>query len=488
MRHTISVVVQNRFGVLTRIAGLFSGRGFNIDTLNVGPTQNDKVSRMTLVVVGNDQVLEQVVKQLNKLVDVLEVHDFKDGDVIDRELILLRVKATSSTRPEVMQICDIFRAKIVDVQSTSLSIEVTGDESKIDKFLQLMKPFGILELSRTGRIYTDRDASLTPLQRRRVAVIGFGSQGHAHALNLKNSGIKVTIGLYRGSKSIAVAKKHGFKVLPTAEAVRGADVIFVAVPDLKIPSVYEKDIAPNLRKGQCLLFSHGFAIHYKTVRPPKNVDVILVAPKGPGHIVRRQYQEGRGVPALFAVQQNPSGQARAIAMAWARGIGATRAGLLQTTFQEETETDLFGEQAVLCGGTSALIQAGFEVLLKAGYQPEVAYFEVLHELKLIVDLINESGIAGMRFSISETAKYGDVTRGPRVVDARTKRSMEAVLRQIRNGAFAREWIRESRTGMKRYHALLKKGEKHPIEKTGARLRGLMPWIRRRNLKGAQAAY
>jgi len=339
-----------------------------------------------------------------------------------------------------------------------------------------------------ARIYTDRDANLTPLKKHRVAVIGFGSQGHAHALNLKNSGIKVTIGLYKGSKSIAVAKKHGFKVLPTAEAVRSADVIFVAVPDLKIPSVYEKDIAPNLRKGQCLLFSHGFAIHYKTVKPPKNVDVILVAPKGPGHIVRRQYQEGRGVPALFAVQQNPSGQARAIAMAWARGIGATRAGLLQTTFKEETETDLFGEQAVLCGGTSALIQAGFEVLLKAGYQPEVAYFEVLHELKLIVDLINESGIAGMRFSISETAKYGDVTRGPRVVDGRTKKAMESVLREIRDGTFAKEWIRESRTGMKRYHALLKKGEKHPIEKTGARLRGLMPWIRRRNLKGAQAAY
>ena len=319
-------------------------------------------------------------------------------------------------------------------------------------------------------------------------MIGFGSQGHAHALNLKNSGIRVTIGLYKGSKSIPVAKKHGFKVLPTAEAVRGADVIFVAVPDLKIPSVYEKDIAPNLRKGQCLLFSHGFAIHYKTVRPPKNVDVILVAPKGPGHIVRRQYQEGRGVPALFAIQQNPSGQARGIAMAWARGIGATRAGLLQTTFKEETETDLFGEQAVLCGGTSALIQAGFEVLVKAGYQPEVAYFEVLHELKLIVDLINEAGIAGMRFSISETAKYGDVVSGPRVIDARTKKSMQAVLQDIRNGKFAREWIRESRTGMKRYHRLLKAGEKHPIEKTGARLRGLMPWIRRRNLKGAQAAY
>ncbi|NDB95612.1 MAG: ketol-acid reductoisomerase [Verrucomicrobia bacterium] len=339
-----------------------------------------------------------------------------------------------------------------------------------------------------ARIYHDRDASLTPLRRRKVAVIGFGSQGHAHALNLKNSGIRVTIGLYKGSKSIPVAKKHGFKVLPTAEAVRGADVIFIAVPDLKIASVYEKDIAPNLRKGQCLLFSHGFAIHYKTVRPPKNVDVILVAPKGPGHIVRRQYQEGRGVPALFAVQQNPTGQARGIAMAWARGIGATRAGLLQTTFKEETETDLFGEQAVLCGGTSALIQAGFEVLVKAGYQPEVAYFEVLHELKLIVDLINEAGIAGMRFSISETAKYGDVVSGPRVIDARTKKSMQAVLQDIRSGKFAREWIRESRTGMKRYHRLLKAGEKHPIEKTGARLRGLMPWIRRRNLKGAQAAY
>ena len=339
-----------------------------------------------------------------------------------------------------------------------------------------------------AKLYYDTDADLSLLNGKTVAIIGYGSQGHAHALNLKNSGVRVTIGLYKGSKSIPVAKKHGFKVLPTAEAVRGADVIFVAVPDLKIPSVYTKDIAPNLRKGQCLLFSHGFAIHYKTVRPPKNVDVILVAPKGPGHIVRRQYQEGRGVPALFAVQQNPTGKARAIALAWARGIGATRAGVLQTTFKEETETDLFGEQTVLCGGCTALVKAGYEVLVEAGYSPEMAYFECLHELKLIVDLMNEKGIAGMRFSISETAKWGDVSVGPKIIDASVKKRMKQALKDIQTGKFAKEWVAEYKGGYKKYNALLKADENHGIEKTGERLRGLMPWMPKRNVKGVQAAY
>ncbi len=339
-----------------------------------------------------------------------------------------------------------------------------------------------------AKIYTDKDASLEPLQKKTAAVIGFGSQGHAHALNLKESGIKVVIGLYPGSKSRAVAAKQGFEVLDTAEAVKKADVIFMAVPDLKIPSVYEKDVAPHLTKGKTLLFSHGFAIHFKTVVPPKDVDVIMVAPKGPGHIVRRQFTEGKGVPALIAIYQNPSKQARKIALAWAKGIGGTRGGVLETSFKEETETDLFGEQAVLCGGASALVQAGFETLVEAGYQPEMAYFECLHELKLIVDLMNEAGIAGMRFSISETAKYGDVTRGPRVVDAATKKKMKAILKEIQNGKFAKEWIAEARGGMKNYKRLLAEGEKHPIEKTGARLRGLMPWIGKKNIKGAQAAY
>jgi ketol-acid reductoisomerase len=339
-----------------------------------------------------------------------------------------------------------------------------------------------------AKIYSDKDADLNVLKGKTVAVIGFGSQGHAHALNLKESGVKVIVGLYPGSKSIEVAKKHGFEVLDTAAAVKKADVIFMAVPDLLIASVYEKDVKPYLTKGKALLFSHGFAIHFKTVVPPKNIDVIMVAPKGPGHLVRRQYQEGRGVPALIAVFQNPSKQARKVALAWAKGIGGTRAGVIETSFKEETETDLFGEQAVLCGGATSLVQAGYDTLVEAGYQPEMAYFECLHELKLIVDLMYEAGISGMRFSISETAKYGDVLTGPRIINKAVRAEMKKVLKEIQDGTFAKGWIKEAKTGKKKYHKLLADGTKHPIEKTGARLRGLMPWIGKRNLGGAQAAY
>ena len=339
-----------------------------------------------------------------------------------------------------------------------------------------------------AKVYTDKDADLSVLKNKTLAVLGFGSQGHAHALNLKDSGLKVIIGLYEGSKSIAVAREKGFEVFTTGEAVKQADVIFVALPDTKQAKAYEKDIAPNLTKGKTLLFSHGFSIHFKTIVPPKNVDVILVAPKGPGHIVRRQYVEGKGVPALIAIYQNASGKAKATALAWAKGIGGTRAGVLQTTFKEETETDLFGEQTVLCGGASALIQAGYETLVEAGYQPEMAYFECLHELKLIVDLMNEAGISGMRFSISETAKWGDVSVGPKIIDASVKKRMKVALKDIQSGKFAKGWIAEYKGGYKKYNALLKKGENHSIEKVGSRLRGLMPWMKKRSIKGAQAAY
>jgi ketol-acid reductoisomerase len=339
-----------------------------------------------------------------------------------------------------------------------------------------------------AKIHTDKDADPRILKGKTLAVLGFGSQGHAHALNLKDSGFNVLIGLYPGSKSRAVARKHGFEVVDTAEAVRRGDVIMVALPDTKQPAVYAKDIAPNLRKGQTLLFSHGFSIHFKTIVPPRNVNVIMVAPKGPGHIVRRQFLEGKGVPALVAIHQNPGKDAKKIALAWARGIGATRGGVIQTTFKEETETDLFGEQTVLCGGCSALVQAGYETLVEAGYSPEMAYFECLHELKLIVDLMNESGISGMRFSISETAKWGDVHVGPKIIDASVKRRMKAALKDIQSGKFARQWVAEYEGGYKNYKALLKKGEAHGIEKTGSRLRSLMPWIKKKNLKGAQAAY
>jgi ketol-acid reductoisomerase len=338
-----------------------------------------------------------------------------------------------------------------------------------------------------AKIYTDKDADLSVLKGKTCAVLGFGSQGHAHALNLKESGVKVIIGLYPTSKSRAVAQEKGFEVFDTGEAVKRADVIFVALPDTKQAAAYKKDIEPNLTKGKTLLFSHGFAIHFKTVVPPKNVNVILVAPKGPGHIVRRQYTEGKGVPALIAVYQGGK-EAKKIALAWAKGVGGTRAGVIETDFKEETETDLFGEQTVLCGGTTALVQAGFEVLVEAGYSPEMAYFECLHELKLIVDLMNEKGIAGMRFSISETAKWGDVSVGPKIIDASVKKRMKAALKDIQSGKFAKEWIKEYEGGYKKYNSLLKTGEKHGIEKTGEKLRSLMPWMPKRSIKGVQASY
>jgi ketol-acid reductoisomerase len=339
-----------------------------------------------------------------------------------------------------------------------------------------------------AKVYTDKDADLAHLDGKVCAVIGFGSQGHAHALNLKDSGVQVIVGLYKGSKSIPAAEEHGFQVLEVAEAAQKADILFFATPDLKSAAIYQTEVAPHLKKGKTLLFSHGFAVHFKTIEPPKEVDVIMVAPKGPGHIVRRQYLEGKGVPALIAVYQNPSKQAKKVALAWAKGIGATRAGVLETTFKEETETDLFGEQTVLCGGLTSLVQNGFETLVEAGYQPEMAYFECLHELKLIVDLMYESGIAGMRFSISETAKWGDVSVGPKVIDSSVKKKMEKALKEIQNGKFAKGWIAEYAAGLPNYKKLLKDGEKHSIEKTGERLRGLMPWIPKKNIKGAQAAY
>ena len=339
-----------------------------------------------------------------------------------------------------------------------------------------------------AKVYTDRDADLGAFKNKTLAVLGYGSQGHAHALNLKDSGCRVVIGLYPGSKSRAVARQHGFKVVDTAEAVRLADVIMVGIPDMKQAEVYKRDILPNLAKGKTLLFSHGLSVHFGLIKPHKEIDVIMVAPKGPGHMVRRLYVEGKGMPALVAVYQDRSRRAKRTALAWAKGMGSTRAGVLQTTFKEETETDLFGEQAVLCGGASALVQAGFETLVEAGYQPEMAYFECLHELKLICDLMYESGIAGMRFSVSETAKYGDITRGPRIVNAATKREMRKILKEIQTGKFTRQWVAEYKGGLKKYNKLLKKGAAHKIEKTGLYLRSMMPWMSKKNLKGVQAAY
>lgn len=343
-------------------------------------------------------------------------------------------------------------------------------------------------LPMAAKIYTNKDATLASIKRKKLAVIGFGSQGHAHALNLKDSGCDVVIGLYKKSKSRAVAKKLGFQVMDTAEAVKHADVIFIATPDTVIPKVYEKDVAPHLTKGKTLLFSHGFAVHFKLIKVPSDVDVILVAPKGPGHTVRSQYLAGKGVPGLIAIHQDISGRAQKIALAWARGIGCTRAGVFETNFREETVTDLFGEQVVLCGGASALVKSGFETLVEAGYQPEMAYFECLHELKLIVDLMIEQGIAGMRFSVSETAEWGDVSVGPKIIDASVKKRMKKQLKEIESGRFAKEWMAEYEGGYKVFNKIRKEEAKHQIEKVGAKLRGTMSWLKQSKIKkGASQA-
>ncbi|MFA5257803.1 MAG: ketol-acid reductoisomerase [Opitutales bacterium] len=339
----------------------------------------------------------------------------------------------------------------------------------------------------SAKVYTDKDADLSVLNGKTIAVLGFGSQGHAHALNLKESGCKVIIGLYEGSKSIAVAKDLGFEVYNSAEAVRKADIIMIALPDMKQKAVYEKDIEPNLKPGDTLVFLHGLNIHFKLITPKPGIDVIMVAPKGPGHIVRSQFKEGKGVPALIAIHTGGD-KARAIALAWAKGIGGTRGGVIETSFREETETDLFGEQAVLCGGVSALIKAGFETLCEAGYQPEMAYFECCHEMKLIVDLINDSGLSGMRFSISDTAEWGDYVSGPRIVTAESKKAMKQVLTEIQDGTFVKRWVAEHEAGYPEFFKTRESESQHQIEKVGAELRSLMPWIKKRDIKGAQASY
>ncbi|MDH6097801.1 ketol-acid reductoisomerase [Anabaenopsis sp. FSS-46] len=329
-----------------------------------------------------------------------------------------------------------------------------------------------------ARMYYDEDANLDLLAGKTIAIIGYGSQGHAHALNLKDSGLNVIVGLYPGSKSAVKAEAAGLTVKSVADAAKAADFIMILLPDEVQKTVYKNEIEPNLEAGNVLAFAHGFNIHFSQVVPPANVDVVMVAPKGPGHLVRRTYEQGQGVPALFAVYQNASGQARDRAMAYARGIGGTRAGILETTFREETETDLFGEQAVLCGGLSALIKAGFETLVEAGYQPELAYFECLHEVKLIVDLVVEGGLAQMRDSISNTAEYGDYTRGPRVVNETTKAEMKKILSEIQSGQFAREFVLENQAGKPGFTAMRRQEAEHPIEEVGKDLRAMFSWLKK----------
>ena len=326
-------------------------------------------------------------------------------------------------------------------------------------------------------MFYDDDADLSIIQGRTVAVIGYGSQGHAHALSLRDSGVDVRVGLKEDSKSRAKAEAEGLRVLNVADAVAEADLIMILTPDQVQRHVYAEDIAPNLQAGDALFFGHGFNIRYGYIKPPADVDVALVAPKGPGHIVRREFEAGRGVPDLIAVEQNASGKAKELALSYAKAIGGTRAGVIETTFTEETETDLFGEQAVLCGGASQLMMYGFETLTEAGYKPEVAYFEVLHELKLIVDLMVEGGIAKQRWSVSDTAEYGDYVSGPRVITPEVKENMKAVLKDIQDGTFAKRFIDDQDAGAPEFKALRKKGEDHPIEATGRELRKLFSWIK-----------
>ena len=325
-------------------------------------------------------------------------------------------------------------------------------------------------------VYYDNDADAALLAEHKVAVLGYGSQGHAHALNLAESGVDVRVGLRQGSASRAKAEEAGLRVLSTAEAVAEADIVMVLLPDTEQARVYREEIAPHLNPGDALAFAHGFNIHFGQISPPHGVDVWMIAPKGPGHLVRRTYEEGGGVPALVAVAADESGKAKEVALAYAKAIGSTRAGVLDTTFEEECETDLFGEQVVLCGGLVALIKAGYETLVEAGYQPASAYFETLHEVKLIVDLIYEGGIANMRYSISDTAEYGDMTRGPRIITDETKAEMRRILEEIRNGSFAREWILENQAGRPTFDAIRRREAQHPIEEVGAQLRSMMPWI------------
>ena len=325
-------------------------------------------------------------------------------------------------------------------------------------------------------IYYDKDADLSIIKNTKVAIIGYGSQGHAHANNLKDSGVDVVIGLHEKSKSIEKAKSSGFKVMSVADATKSSDLIMVLIPDENQADVYANEIVPNLKKDSSLGFAHGFNIHFKTIQPEADINIIMIAPKGPGHLVRSTYTEGGGVPTLIAVEQDPSGNSKDLALSYASANGGGKAGVIETTFKEETETDLFGEQAVLCGGATSLVLAGFETLVEAGYKPEMAYFECLHELKLIVDLMYEGGVANMRYSISNTAEYGDLTRGPRIVNGSTKDEMKKILAEIQSGEFAKEYIDEYKAGNSNFDSMRKDGEKHPIETVGAKLRSMMPWI------------
>jgi len=415
----VDVLLDNTLLTLNRAVGVLRRRNVAVEGLAVSPSGDGGTSRMTFVLHTDAATADRVVQQFRKIVGVR-------------------------------------------------AVEVTTAQDPND-------PKGAAMSSSTVRVFYDADADPARLEGRVIAVVGYGSQGHAHALNLRESGARVIVGLRESGKSWLRAKDEGLDVRSVADAARAADVIMMLVPDQEARAVYEAGVAGALRAGKTLLFAHGFNVHFNEIVPPTDVDVAMIAPKSPGHLVRSEYEARRGVPGLVAVHQDARGQALANALAYAAGIGCTRAGVLETTFREETETDLFGEQAVLCGGVTALVQAGFETLTAAGYAPEIAYFECLHELKLIVDLMYRGGMKFMRYSISDTAEYGDYTRGPRIVNDKVKAEMQQLLREIQSGAFAREWIAETRGGARRFAEFRRDAADHPIERVGARLRAMMPW-------------
>ena len=443
MKHIIAVLLENEAGALSRVVGLFSARGYNIETLTVAPTEDPSLSRMTIVTTGSDEVIEQITKHLNRLIEVVKVVDLTEGAYTERELMLIKVRAVGKERDEMKRMADIFRGRIIDVTEKSYTIELTGDAGKLDAFLEAIdrasssrrcaparaasaaasassaserchRPAAThpTKAGTSMKVYYDKDADLSLIKGKNVTIIGYGSQGHAHAQNLNDSGVKVTVGLRKGGASWSKVEAAGLKVAEVADAVKAADIVMMLLPDEQIAAVYKNDVEPNIKQGASLAFAHGFNVHYGQVVPRADLDVWMVAPKAPGHTVRSTYTQGGGVPHLIAVHADKSGKARDLALSYAAANGGGKAGVIETNFREETETDLFGEQAVLCGGTVELIKAGFETLVEAGYAPEMAYFECLHELKLIVDLIYEGGIANMNYSISNNAEYGEYVSGP----------------------------------------------------------------------------
>ena len=524
---TFSVLVDDEPGVLSQISRLFSRKGFNIESLAVGPTEERGLSRLTLEVLTDDQQTELLCNQLSKMVPVHSVRLLAEEHSIRREMVLCKVRAEErSVRSELIQLANVFRASILDVSSTSMTLAVIGEESKNEALTDLLREFGILEMVRTGmvalergrytiqderketlefnlgkmlsirhlsfistqnhykkekftmaKMYYEKDCDLNYLNGKKIAVIGYGSQGHAHALNLKDSGCEVCVGLREGSKNWAQAEAAGLTVKTVAEAAKWGDIVMMLINDEVQADVYKKDIAPYLEEGNALAFAHGFNIRYKQIVPPAGVDVFMAAPKGPGHTVRSTYVSGKGVPCLVAVEQNATGRAYEIALAYIAGIGGARAGIMETTFHDETETDLFGEQTVLCGGVVDLMQCGFETLVEAGYAPENAYFECIHEMKLIIDLINKGGVAAMNYSISDTAEFGEYVSGPRVLPhEETKARMRAVLADIQDGTFAGRWIAENKSrGRTFFNSKRDQLAKHPMEQVGEELRRNMIW-------------